>query len=126
MGSACATDSWVVVVDGRRHQIVAEWDLLSTGGGMNSIDGVVVERWMLGVKWPGAQRRFVVQGHRFVIAKRGLTDRQLDLYAEEPGFGLPVAPPVPRGWLVVLIVLVAVALLGLAMAVFATLLGSRR
>ena len=126
MGSTCATGSWVIVVDGRQHQIVAEWDLLSTGGGMISVDGIVVERWSLGLKWPGAQRRFAISGHGFVIAKRGITDPQLDLYATEPGLGLLVAPPAPKGWLVVVVVLVAVALLGVAMAVFATLMGARR
>jgi hypothetical protein len=127
MTSARATGSWVVVVDGRQHQIAAEWDLLSTGGGMITIDGVVVERWMLGVKWPGAQRRFVVHGYRFVIAKRGLTDPELDLFAEQPGFGLPVVRPAPKAWPLVIIVLVALVALGLTIAFAVSLAsGARR
>ena len=126
MGSACATGSWIVVVDGRRHQIVAEWDLMSTGDGYIRIDGVVAETWSFGLKWPGAQHRFVLHGHGFAVAKRGVTDRQLDLFALEPGFGLPLAPPAPKGWLVLVIVLVLVALVGLAVAIVGTTVGARR
>ena len=126
MSSACATGAWIVVVDGRPHQIVAEWDLMSTGDGYIRIDGVVAETWSFGMKWPGAQRRFVLQGHGFVIAKRGVTNRQLDLFALEPGFGLPLAPPAPKGWLVLVIGLVLVTLVGLAIAIVGTALGAGR
>ena len=94
-----ASGSWTVALDGRPHRVTAEWDLSSTGRGSITIDGMVAEQWSFGLKWPGAQRRFMVAGHGFVIAKRGVFDQQLDLYAEEPGLGWPLAPSARKGWM---------------------------
>jgi hypothetical protein len=124
MSSACG--SWIVVVDGRPHQVIAEWDIGSTGRGSITIDGVVAEQWSFGLKWPGAQRRFAVAGRAFVIAKRGVLDQQLDLYAGEPGLGWPVAPSAPKAWLLVVVIGVVLTVVALVIAVMSTLLAPGR
>lgn len=112
-----ASGSWTVTIDGQPHQVTAEWDLHGTGGGRISVDGEPAEQSSFGTKWPGAQRSFVVAGRRFAIAKRGLSDAELDLYANEPGLGWPVVPAAPKGPVVLVVVLVALALAGIAVGV---------
>lgn len=121
MGGGPARGSWTVLVDGRLHAVMAEWDRYQMGGGRILVDGAVAEAWWKGLKWPGAQRAFVIAGRRFVVAKRGVTDEQLDLFGGQPGLGLPVAPPPPRGWVLVVALASLLLLMGVAAAVLTAL-----
>jgi hypothetical protein len=107
---------WNVIIDGRPHAIAAEWQRVMYGGGRIIVDGMVVKQWTIGLRWPGAQQSFAVAGRRCVIAKRHMFDFELDLLAGEPGLGLPVAPPPPRGWLVLAIAPVVLLVLGVVAA----------
>ena len=107
-------------IDGRAHEVAAEWDRFGTGRGYISVDGVLADRWNIGMKWPGAQRWFAVAGRQFAIVRRGIAARQLELHASEPGLGWPVARPTRIGAAVaavVVVVIAALAIAGVAIAV---------
>lgn len=116
-----AKGAWTVVIDGQPHEVAAQWDRYGSGGGRITVDGVLVRRWRLGMKWPGAQQRFRVGGHEFVVVKRGISDLQLDLCATQPGLGWPVAPAASKDWRVIVAALVVMLVFAAAIAMAATI-----
>jgi len=72
------TKRWSVVHEERRHDVVVSWDLLSTGGGMVVVDGVVTKRWLVGVKWPGVEKHFPIGDRNARVVQQGLTSFRLD------------------------------------------------
>ncbi len=68
--------TWHVAVGAHQHVVVVKWDVLMTGGGHISVDGIEVERWSLGMKLPGVERHFVI-GTTPAVVRQGCMDFEL-------------------------------------------------
>ena len=122
------TKRWSVLVDNQPHDVVVSWNVTSTGGGMIVVDGVEQSRWLVGVKWPGVEKRLVVGGRRARAVQHTFGDFGLEV--EGASVSAPVQIPPSEaarrlGWLglVVLVgpVVGVVVLAGVLAAAWAVL-----
>ena len=63
---------WTVTLDGREHTVDVAWDIIASGGGAIRVDGMLVDVWSVGVKFPGVTRSLVVGMTPALIVQRFL------------------------------------------------------
>jgi hypothetical protein len=73
---------WMVRLDGQEHLVEVVWDRYASGGGSIRIDGERVQRWRIGLKWPGIERSFDLAGHPAAVIRVGTFCRDVELVVD--------------------------------------------
>ena len=73
------TKRWSVLVEGHTHDVVVSWNVIGSGGGLILVDGLERRRWLVGLKWPGVEKRFQVEDRAARVVQHSLGDFQLEV-----------------------------------------------
>ena len=76
--------SWRISVAGRSRVVHVEWDTALSGGGRIDVDGILLDRWRVGIKGFATAHVFTIDGARCEIRKGPgpWGEKQLDLFVE--------------------------------------------